>query len=86
MQVKEVKIHRTASYDTPSNTLIGTVEISGETGSQTIRLSAATIGHIFMLLIKDAQSTATMNASLVTRALEEGANERLILEMHEGPI
>jgi hypothetical protein len=83
MKVKELRIHRTESYETPGNTLVGYVELAGESGTQKIRLSATTIGQVFMLILKDAARTAEENASQVPRAIEESVNERLVLEMHE---
>jgi hypothetical protein len=82
MKVKELRIHRTESYETPGNTLVGYVELAGDNGTQKIRLSATTIGQVFMLILKDATRTAQDNAALVPRAIEESANERLVLEMH----
>ena len=83
MKVKELRIHRTENYETPANTLVGYVELAGENGTQKLRLSATTIGQVFLLILKDASRTAESNAAQVPRAIEESANERLVLEMHE---
>lgn len=85
MAITDFRIHRTDQWATPSNTLVGTVTLKSDAGSMELRLSAATIGKIFMLIQKDAQEVAARNAAQVTRAIEEAANERLVLEMTDAP-
>lgn len=78
MQVKELQISRTASYDTPANTIVGVVNLTSEYGEQKIRLSSVSISKIFELIKQDVQKTASRNASMVSEAIENGAAEPLL--------
>lgn len=75
MQVKALQISRTASYETPANTIVGVVELTGEYGEIKARLSSVSISKIFDIIKNDVQETATRNSQAVSRALEDAAAE-----------
>jgi hypothetical protein len=81
MHFQSLEIKRTASYETPANTIVGVVSLSGESGSQTIRLSTSTIGQIMSLILSETKRTAAQNAGLVEGALKNAVAERQVLEM-----
>ena len=75
MKFKALTIRRTESYQTPANTLQGTVDLVGDTGAQTITLSAGAIINILAVIQKEVEGTAKYNAKLAHAAMMDAAGE-----------
>ena len=80
MQVNSLSVERRPSYDTDfPNQLVGTVELKGSNGTQTIRLTNAALSRIFGVITAEVQETALRNAKQVTLGMADATNEPLLL-------
>ena len=81
MQITRLTVERRPSYDSEfPNQLVGTVEFTGPTGAQTVRLSNGALSRIFGVIAAEVQQTARDNAAQVRRGVEDAMNEPLALE------
>lgn len=78
MQVTELTIKKAASYEDFSGQLVGMVALEGSSGSQKVRLSAASIGRIFSIITAEVQETSLSNSRLVKRAMAEAEHAPLL--------
>jgi hypothetical protein len=84
MKMKELRIQRTESYQTPANTLVGTVNLVDEgLGAQTIVLSPQSIIKICNLIQAEVQARAMVQARAAGEAMTNAIGE---LEMIEHPL
>lgn len=86
MKVERLEIARTASYETPANTLVGRITLKGDSGSQTITLSNGALMSIFNIIRQEVLSTARSNAEMTNRAIQDAADESPMLEMADAVI
>lgn len=84
MKLKQFNIRRTESYQTPSNTLVGTVTLVDEAqGEQTVVLSPATIVKVLTLIQNDVTTKAREQANKAGLALVDGIAE---IELASNPL
>lgn len=82
MKLKSLTIRRTESYQTPSNTLVGTVDLLDEGGSaMTIVLSARSIIKICDMLQAEVTQRANIAARLAQDSMKNASAE-LTLTTH----
>ncbi len=80
MKLKSLTIKRTESYQTPANTLVGTVDLIEEGGgAMTIVLSPASIIKICDLLQEEVSRRAQLSARLAADSMREAASELSLL-------
>lgn len=84
MQVTSLEIVRGSSYSATPGQFIGKVDLTGESGTQTIHLSATAISAIFSIVREEAAATAKANAAAVSRSIESASNEPLLLSSISG--
>ncbi len=80
MKLQKLEIRRTESYQTPSNQLVGTISICGESGEQTTVLSAGAISRIIGVISDEVAKTARQNAALTANALQSACDEVRLIE------
>ena len=84
MKLKSISIRRTESYQTPANTLVGTVDLLDEQGGAlTIVLSPATIVKFAQLVQAEVQARAREQANKVPLAFSDACAE---LEIQSNPL
>lgn len=83
MKVTKLEIRRQESYEPDAGQLRGIVTLTGPAGQQTLVLSARSISKIFEVIRKDAVVQAEVQAKSADRALQEAADEPLLLEAAE---
>lgn len=83
MKVTELRIKRQESYESDAGQLKGIVTLTGATGQQTLVLSAGSVSRIFEIIKEDAISQAKLQAKLTERAVQEAADEPLLLTSSE---
>lgn len=82
MKLKSLTIRRTESYQTPSNTLVGTVDLIEEGGAaMTVVLSPQAIIKICDYLQLEVGQRAKVAANAAQTTMREAAAE-LLLEAH----
>lgn len=80
MKLKSLEIRRTESYQTPSNTLVGTVNLLDEGGSaMTIVLSAQSIIKICDMLQAEVTQRANVAARLASDSMRDASAELTLL-------
>lgn len=76
MKLKSLRIHRTESYQTPANTLVGLVElINEEQGAMQLRLSNATLMKICELCQADVTRQAQLQARAAAESMADASSE-----------
>lgn len=88
MQVTRLEIKRQESYEPDAGQLKGIVTLTGTAGKQSLVLSAGSISRIFEVIKEDALAQAKMQAKVADRALQDAADEPLLigaLEVKELP-
>ena len=80
MKVKTLVIKRQESYESDPNQLKGVVCLVGDQGEQTLPLSSQSISRIFEVIREDAVAKAKLQAKMVSNAVQEAADEPLLLE------
>jgi len=81
MEIVSLRIERTASYETPSNTIVARVQLEGPTGKQEILLSSATMIEIFKVIRSELIDNAIINAKMTKNAVDEAINGPLLEEV-----
>ena len=75
MKVISLEISKRGPYESEyPNEMVGTVQITGNTGKMEVRLTPRTLSEIFRLCKKDVQRVADFNASQATSAVDEVAD------------
>ena len=80
MKLSKLEIRRTESYATPSNALVGLVELTGPSGGQQIVLSATSIAALIDVIADQVAATAKINAKQVSAGLADAKSEVRLLE------
>ena len=83
MQVTRLEIKRQESYEPDAGQLKGIVTLTGTAGKQSLVLSAGSISRIFEVIKEDALAQARVQAKSADRALQEAADEPLLLVASE---
>lgn len=83
MKVTELRIKRQESYEPDAGQLKGIVTLTGASGQQTLVLSAGSVSRIFEIIKEDAISQAKLQAKLTERAVQEAADDPLLLDSAE---
>ena len=83
MKVTRLEIKRQESYESDAGQLKGIVTLTGTAGQQSLVLSAGSISRIFEVIKEDALACATAQAKSADRALQEAADEPLLLGASE---
>ena len=83
MKVTRLEIKRQESYESDAGQLKGIVTLTGTAGQQSLVLSAGSISRIFEVIKEDAVAQAKAQAKSADRALQEAADEPLLLGASE---
>ena len=83
MKVTELRIKRQESYETDAGQLKGIVTLTGAAGQQSLVLSSGSISRIFEVIKEDAVAQAKTQAKAADRALQDAADEPLLLAVSE---
>lgn len=83
MKVTELRIKRQESYESDAGQLKGIVTLTGSAGQQSLVLSPGSIARIFEVIRGDAVTQARMQAKAADRALQDAADEPLLLAASE---
>ena len=83
MQVTRLEIKRQESYEPDAGQLKGIVTLTGPAGQQSLVLSAGSISRIFEVIKEDALAQAKAQARSADRALQEAADEPLLISASE---
>ena len=84
LKLKSIDIHRTESYQNPSNTLVGVVNLIDEGGGAlSITLSPSTIAKFGALVKYEVQKRAQAQANEVPQAFSDAMAE---LEIMSNPL
>ena len=83
MKVTRLEIKRQESYEPDAGQLKGIVTLTGTAGKQSLVLSAGSISRIFEVIKEDALAQARVQAKSADRALQEAADEPLLLVASE---
>ena len=83
MQVTRLEIKRQESYEPDAGQLKGIVTLTGPAGKQSLVLSAGSISRIFEVIKEDAVAQAKVQARSADRALQEAADEPLLISASE---
>ena len=83
MKVTRLEIKRQESYEMDAGQLKGIVTLTGAAGMQSLVLSSGSIGRIFEVIKEDAVAQAKMQAKAADRALQDAADEPLLLAASE---
>ena len=83
MQVTRLEIKRRESYETDAGQLKGIVTLTGAAGQQSLVLSAGSISRIFEVIKEDAVAQAKVQARSADRALQEAADEPMLISASE---
>ena len=83
MKVTQLEIKRQESYQPDPGQLKGIVTLTGDAGKQSLVLSAGSISRIFEVIREDAVAQAKAQAKSADRALQEAADEPLLLDASE---
>lgn len=80
MKLTHLEIRRTSTYETPSNQLVGLLELTGEQGQIKVTLSARAINNLLLVIGEEVKQTAKGIANQVGATMIEAQNETLLLE------
>ncbi len=83
MRIRELRIKRQESYESNPHQLLGAVTLESATGVQQYNLSNASIAEIFRVIKADVISTARQSANATSRALDDAAQEPLLIDAAE---
>ena len=83
MKVTRLEIKRQESYETDAGQLKGIVTLTGAAGQQSLVLSPGSISRIFEVIKEDAVAQAKMQAKAADRALQDAADEPMLLAASE---
>ena len=83
MKVTRLEIKRQESYESDTGQLKGIVTLTGTAGQQSLVLSAGSISRIFEVIKEEAVAQAKMQAKAADRALQDAADEPLLLAASE---
>lgn len=83
MKVTRLEIKRQESYESDAGQLKGIVTLTGTAGQQSLVLSPGSISRIFEVIKEDAVAQAKMQAKAADRALQDAADEPLLLAASE---
>lgn len=83
MQVTRLEIKRQESYEPDPGQFKGIVTLTGTAGKQSLALSAGSISRIFEVIKEDALAQAKVQARSADRALQEAADEPLLISASE---
>ena len=83
MKVTRLEIKRQESYESDAGQLKGIVTLTGTAGQQSLVLSAGSISRIFEVIKEDALAQARVQARSADRALQEAADEPLLISASE---
>ena len=83
MKVTHLEIKRQEPYQPDPGQLKGIVTLTGDAGKQSLVLSAGSISRIFEVIREDAVAQAKAQAKSADRALQEAADEPLLLDASE---
>lgn len=83
MKVTRLEIKRQESYETDAGQLKGIVTLTGSAGQQSLVLSPGSVARIFEVIKEDAVAQAKMQAKAADRALQDAADEPLLLAASE---
>ena len=83
MKVTRLEIKRQESYENDAGQLKGIVTLTGSAGQQSLVLSAGSISRIFEVIKEDAMAQAKVQAKSADRALQEAADEPLLIGASE---
>ena len=83
MKVTRLEIKRQESYETDAGQLKGIVTLTGAAGQQSLVLSPGSISRIFEVIKEDAVAQAKIQAKAADRALQNAADEPLLLAASE---
>lgn len=83
MKVTRLEIKRQESYETDAGQLKGIVTLTGSAGQQSLVLSLGSIARIFEVIKEDAVAQAKMQAKAADRALQDAADEPLLIGASE---
>lgn len=83
MKVTRLEIKRQESYEPDPGQLKGIVTLTGTAGKQSLVLSAGSISRIFEVIKEDALAQAKLQAKSADRALQEAADEPLLVGASE---
>ena len=83
MKVTRLEIKCQESYESDAGQLKGIVTLTGTAGQQSLVLSAGSISRIFEVIKEDAVAQAKAQAKSADRALQEAADEPLLLGASE---
>lgn len=83
MKVTRLEIKRQESYESDAGQLKGIVTLTGTAGQQSLVLSAGSISRIFEVIKEDAVMQAKTQAKSADRALQEAADEPLLIGASE---
>ena len=79
MKVTRLEIKRQESYEMDAGQLKGIVTLTGAAGMQSLVLSPGSISRIFEVIKEDAVVQAKMQAKAADRALQDAADEPLLI-------
>ncbi len=80
MRVAQLLIRRQESYETDAGQLKGIVSLVGDEGEQSLILSPGSISRIFAIIKDDAAEKAKLQAKQTASAMQQAADEPLLLE------
>ena len=83
MKVTRLEIKRQESYESDAGQLKGIVTLTGTAGKQSLVLSPCSISRIFEIIKEDAVAQAKVQAKAADRALQNAADEPLLLTASE---
>ena len=83
MKVTRLEIKRQESYESDAGQLKGIVTLTGTAGQQSLVLSPGSISRIFEIIKEDAVAQAKVQAKAADRALQDAADEPLLLTASE---
>ena len=83
MKVTRLEIKRQESYEPDAGQLKGIVTLTGTAGQQSLVLSAGSISRIFEVIKEDAVAQAKAQARSADRALQDAADEPLLISASE---
>lgn len=83
MKVTKLDIRRQEAYEPDAGQLKGIVTLTGAAGQQSLVLSPGSVSRIFEVIREDAVAQAKMQAKAADRALQDAADEPLLLAASE---
>lgn len=80
MKLKELIIDRENSYSNEMKPLRGRVVLTGETGIQTVYLSASAMNNLIALVATEVGETAKRQAAIAKASMLQSSEEALLIE------